>query len=104
MAVEIYTPPAPGSFFPSEHIIKPTKEKTVEEVIKKVTKKEIDNLFIEDANKIRDKLQEILLRYNLITIEKPKNEKIDLFKKEDVEWFEKSKNNMLNKFGGLNGR
>ena len=70
-----------------------------------LSKRRIDKLFIDDANIVRSKLREILLRYKLI-IEKEKeivSDEVNIFKKGDVEWFGESEKNMLKNLGGKRG-
>ena len=70
-----------------------------------LSKRRIDKLLIDDANIVRSKLREILLRYKLI-IEKEKeivSDEVNIFKKGDVEWFGESEKNMLKNLGGKRG-
>ena len=55
-------------------------------------KKMIDNMFLDDANLVREKTKEILLHYDLINVQKPEEvfEDANIWKKQDVEWFNKN--------------
>lgn len=58
-----------------------------------LSKRQLDNLPIRDGDIVRKKVKEILLRNNLILKEEAEN----IFTKQDTEWFEKQKNNMVGK-------
>ena len=74
-----------------------------------LSRKKIDNLFIEDATLIRKKLKEILLRYELIKLELPVEEvkNKDGFTNGEIEVFNISKNELIKRHmnkGANNGR
>jgi hypothetical protein len=66
--------------------------------------KEIDNLSIQDGKKVRNKVKDILNRYGILNDIPKEEEKPNLFKKADIEWFNKTKTNGLQKIGAQNGR
>jgi len=70
-----------------------------------LSKKQIQNLSLKDGDKLRSKLKEILLRHDIIKVEKKtEKSKTNMFDKSDVEWFDRSRNDMLGKIrGGMNG-
>jgi len=71
-----------------------------------LSNRKIDNLTIEDSDKLRNKVKEILIHYKIIIIVKnePKND-LDIFSKSDIKWFDKTRNVMKSKLkSGNNGR
>jgi len=65
-----------------------------------LNKKQFNNLSIKDGNKIRDRII-ALLRENQIVFDAPKeetkkNDKADIFSKQEVEWFDKIKAKQFN--------
>lgn len=64
-----------------------------------LTKKQIDNLIIPDGNKVREKLKEILYRYDILIKEEKivEKEEANLFSERDVKWFNEQKSVMKNK-------
>jgi len=66
-----------------------------------LSNKKMDNLFIDDSNLVRDKMKEYLLFYKILQPEvkvDKKSDDADIFRKEDVEWFNNQKSNALKKY------
>ncbi len=55
-----------------------------------LSKREIDNLPLRDANKVREAVKKILLKNKLLVEDEPEEEKSNIFSKKEVEWFEKN--------------
>ena len=72
-----------------------------ERAITNLSNNKIDNLFLEDANKLRKKVKEILIENNLLKIkdDEPTEKEADIFSKKDIEWFNKSHQTVSNKLG-----
>ncbi len=72
-----------------------------------LSKKKIDNLSIEDSDKLRSKIKEMLISYNIIIEEKiiPPEDKANIFSDADIKWFEnKGKDFIKNVKGNKYGR
>ena len=74
-----------------------------------LSNKKMDNLFIDDSNLLRTKMKEYLLFYKVLQPEvkvEKKSDVADIFRKEDVEWFNKQGESSLKKYlsGVKNGR
>lgn len=61
----------------------------IEQGLISLSKKKLRNLTVQDGNKVRNKIKEILTRHGLMSSE---------FSKEDSEWFEQSGSSMVNEF------
>jgi hypothetical protein len=66
-----------------------------------LSKRKYNNLTLKDSNKLREKTKEILIREGVWEekVVKVEPKEANIFSNQDVEWFEKSKNTMLNKIG-----
>lgn len=67
----------------------------------KLSRKKIDNLSIPDGNKVREKIKELLIRYNILEEEKKQTFESDtnIFSRADKAIFERQMQGVKNKFG-----
>ena len=68
-----------------------------------LSRRKLDNLPLRDANLIREKVKQILLRNNLVK-EEVATPSDNVFSKKDVDWFNKTKTDSINRIRGQNGR
>ena len=81
----------------TEDYIDLSEKKVFFKLTTNITDLEIENLKKKDYDLLQFKIKQLLIKYGFIS-DKPPEKETNLFSKEDVEWFEKSKHSRFKKW------